>query len=49
MTKHLSRFPLLAVVFLCLIAALRAQSPNTASILVVVEDQNGGLVNGAKV
>ena len=49
MMKPVSGLPLFAAGFLVLIAALPAQSPNTASILVVVEDQNGGLVNDAKV
>src|SRR5436190_17613637 len=34
---------------LVVVAALHAQSPNTASILVVVEDQSGALVKDAKV
>jgi hypothetical protein len=40
---------LLSFAFLVLTATLHAQSPNTASILVVVEDQSGGLVKDAKV
>jgi len=45
----ISKMRLLPLAFLTLTAALYGQSPNTASILVVVEDQSGALVKDAKV
>jgi hypothetical protein len=45
-----SRLPLLLLAFCVFIAAqVAAQSPNTASVIVVVTDQNGAVVPGAKV
>src|SRR3954469_22522694 len=45
----IQKMRLLPLAFLTLTAALYGQSPNTASILVVVEDQSGALVKDAKV
>src|ERR1043165_79937 len=50
-TKARLRVPLLLLLALLTFAAmpLAAQSPNTASLIVVVVDQNGAVVNDAKV
>ena len=49
-TKNRSRLPLLLLALFAFIAApVAAQSPNTASMVVVVVDQNGAVVPDAKV
>jgi hypothetical protein len=49
-TKNQLRFPLLLIALLAFIAApTRAQSPNTATMIVVVVDQTGAVVKDAKV
>src|SRR5215510_1967577 len=49
-TKNPLRFPLLLIALLAFIAAAtRAQSPNTATMIVAVVDQAGAVVKDAKV
>jgi hypothetical protein len=49
-TRNLFRFPLLLMALLAFtVAPASAQSPNTATIVVVVVDQNSAVVPGAKV
>jgi hypothetical protein len=49
-TRNQTRFPLLLIALLTFIAApVAAQSPNTATMIVTVVDQNDAIVKGAKV
>ena len=50
MVKRLgNRFAELMIAILCVVGAVSAQSPNTASMVVTVVDQNDAVVKGANV
>src|SRR5262245_1778498 len=48
-TRLQNRFAGLMILVLCLVGAVTAQSPNTASMVVTVVDQNDAVVRGANV
>jgi len=47
--RNLFLISALTALFVCLAGAAAGQSPNTASMIVTVVDQNGAVVRGAKV